>query len=130
MIVTWTLPETTSANEIESISVSFSEESRAEDVTVSDFESNTATFTADGLSPGTRYNVAVVTKNQQGASDPAIITVVTLEEPTTLSPTTQAPSTKAPTTQPPSTQAPSTQAPTQPPAGKVKQIIGREVILP
>ena len=124
MTVTWTLPETTPADEIEIISVSFGEEGRADDATVSDFQRNTETFTADGLYPGTRYNVAVITKNQQGASEPVIITVVTSEEPTTLSPTTQAPTTLPPTTLPPttlppSTQAPRTQAPTQPPPGKV-----------
>ncbi|XP_072021130.1 fibronectin-like [Amphiura filiformis] len=77
--VTWTLPETTTANAIGHISVSFGEYGTPlEDLQTSDFASNTVTFTAEQLLPATRYTVSVVTVNQQGRSEPVMTIIETL----------------------------------------------------
>ncbi len=89
--VTWVLPQTTTANEIYSIAVSFGKDGAlVGDITVSYLDPSTDRFSQARLEPGTSYVVAVTTENQQGQSEPVIFTVETmaLPDPTTEPATT------------------------------------------
>ena len=77
--VTWTLPETVAANEIENVRFGLGDEGTpVEYLSSSDLGVDATSYTAEQLRPGFRYTIMVLTENRYGQSDPVVMTVETI----------------------------------------------------
>ena len=82
MYITWSLPPRNSENDIERIELGIGPYGTNLDfLPTITLNKDTVSYTADRLAPGTQFNVAIWTVNQNGESDPVTFQVETHDLP-------------------------------------------------